>query len=84
MSINALYIVINSPVCPDDMDWSSHYPAFFGKSSTEAENGKESIKNNNEKPRVEFADIGCGYGGLLGKTIQLKHHKRSKISQALT
>ncbi|KXJ16048.1 tRNA (guanine-N(7)-)-methyltransferase A [Exaiptasia diaphana] len=46
------------PVCPDDMDWSSHYPELL---STEASN----TANNNDRPRVEFADIGCGYGGLL-------------------
>ncbi|CAO3651693.1 unnamed protein product [Cunninghamella echinulata] len=34
------------------MDWSTHYPKYIGE-------GKE----NNKK--IEFADIGCGYGGLL-------------------
>lgn len=37
------------------MDWSTLYPDFF--------TGNPSEK---ETPRVEFADIGCGYGGLLG------------------
>ncbi|XP_068171975.1 tRNA (guanine-N(7)-)-methyltransferase isoform X2 [Antennarius striatus] len=36
------------------MDWSQLYPDFFAGSSSEK-----------EAPRVEFADIGCGYGGLL-------------------
>lgn len=44
-----------SPVCPEEMDWSELYPHFFTDSSSEK-----------ETPRVEFADIGCGYGGLLG------------------
>lgn len=44
-----------SPVCPEEMDWSKLYPHFFTDSSSEK-----------ETPRVEFADIGCGYGGLLG------------------
>lgn len=43
-----------SPVCPEEMDWSELYPHFFTDSSEK------------ETPRVEFADIGCGYGGLLG------------------
>lgn len=42
-----------SPVCPEEMDWSQLYPHFFP--------GKE-----DKTHQVEFADIGCGYGGLLG------------------
>lgn len=42
------------PVCPEEMDWSELYPHFFTGSAAER-----------ETPRVEFADIGCGYGGLL-------------------
>ncbi|KAI9197429.1 guanine-N-7 methyltransferase [Polychytrium aggregatum] len=40
----------HSPVLPADYDWSKHYPAFF--------NDPENLQS------VEFADIGCGYGGL--------------------
>ncbi|CAG11754.1 unnamed protein product, partial [Tetraodon nigroviridis] len=42
------------PVCPEEMDWSELYPNFFPGSPSE-ENSRQ----------VEFADIGCGYGGLL-------------------
>ncbi len=38
------------PVSPDKMEWSELYP-------------KEMLDNG--KNRVAFADIGCGYGGLL-------------------
>lgn len=44
-----------SPVCPEEMDWSELYPDFFPCNPPET-----------ETHRVEFADIGCGYGGLLG------------------
>lgn len=40
-----------SPKHPDLQDWSIHYP--------------EILKENNCDKQVEFADIGCGYGGLL-------------------
>lgn len=40
------------------MDWSILYPDTITSS--------EKDKSNQVK-RVEFADIGCGYGGLLGK-----------------
>lgn len=35
------------------MDWSRHYPEFYPP------------KENSVQKKVEFADIGCGYGGLL-------------------
>jgi len=40
--------MLEYPPSPDDIDWSTHYPA-----SVHA--GK----------KVEAADIGCGFGGLL-------------------
>lgn len=43
------------------MDWSSLYPKFFS-----SQKEKENDKNLNQK-MIEFADIGCGYGGLLGE-----------------
>ncbi|KAM9859569.1 tRNA (guanine-N(7)-)-methyltransferase isoform 1-T1 [Aulostomus maculatus] len=42
------------PVCPEEMDWSKLYPDVFTNTPPES-----------ETPHVEFADIGCGYGGLL-------------------
>jgi len=41
------------PVSPDRYDWSVHYPTYFPAASPEAAR------------KVEFADIGCGYGGLI-------------------
>nr|A9UMM1.1 RecName: Full=tRNA (guanine-N(7)-)-methyltransferase B; AltName: Full=Methyltransferase-like protein 1-B; AltName: Full=mRNA (guanine-N(7)-)-methyltransferase; AltName: Full=miRNA (guanine-N(7)-)-methyltransferase; AltName: Full=tRNA (guanine(46)-N(7))-methyltransferase B; AltName: Full=tRNA(m7G46)-methyltransferase B [Xenopus tropicalis]AAI52159.1 Zgc:103636 [Danio rerio] len=41
------------PVCPEQMDWSPLYPQYFPQQ--EEAGGAQ----------VEFADIGCGYGGLL-------------------
>lgn len=42
-----------SPACPAEKDWSTHYPAYFP------------IPSGSTPKRVEFADIGCGFGGLL-------------------
>ncbi len=39
------------PRSPDDMDWSRLYPAYHAAGAMTS--------------RVEIADIGCGYGGLL-------------------
>lgn len=41
------------PVCPKSMDWSQLYPEFFMN------------RSERQTAQVEFADIGCGYGGLL-------------------
>lgn len=43
--------ISSSPVCPAAMDWSPYFPKY--------------CQGDNTK-KVEFADIGCGYGGLLG------------------
>ncbi|KAK1924620.1 putative tRNA (guanine-N(7)-)-methyltransferase [Papiliotrema laurentii] len=53
--------ILDYPPSPYDMDWSTHYPKYFeakeegGSVSTPAGNGRE----------VEWADVGCGFGGLL-------------------
>nr|XP_055039248.1 tRNA (guanine-N(7)-)-methyltransferase [Misgurnus anguillicaudatus] len=48
------------PVCPEEMDWSQLYPAYFSqRDDCEAQ------------AQVEFADIGCGYGGLLVELSRL-------------
>ena len=44
----------NTPTKPADFDWKSFYPEAF-----------ESNEKNGVIPKVEMADIGCGFGGLL-------------------
>ncbi|GFX97395.1 hypothetical protein TNCV_1077661 [Trichonephila clavipes] len=41
------------PLTPDHMNWAPLYPKYFGEDAS---------KSN---AKVEFADVGCGYGGLL-------------------
>lgn len=49
------------------MDWSALYPSHF-TSKTATERDREPLKSEDGKDaQVEFADIGCGYGGLLGE-----------------
>ena len=61
--------LFNSPLCPDSIAWSEYFPVHC----------KEPIENINNgdghppKYQVEFADIGCGYGGLIGMEILLLH-----------
>ncbi|KAG1671830.1 hypothetical protein FOA52_000207 [Chlamydomonas sp. UWO 241] len=40
-----------------EMDWPPHYPAFLGDKAPVPEDG--------QAPKVRFADVGCGFGGLL-------------------
>ena len=62
-------IFYHSPVNPESMDWSRFFPAHY-PSHDEPEDGEDATAqtqtSTNRKPCVEFADIGCGYGGLLG------------------
>lgn len=58
---DTLVCLLFSPTHPDDMDWSVHYPRYFAPLGTEAATDAEK-----QGKCVEFADIGCGYGGLLG------------------
>lgn len=44
---------LDYPNSPDDMDWTKHYPGYVNEET------KEMLS------RVEIADVGCGYGGLL-------------------
>lgn len=53
------------------MDWNEHFPEYCAKREIpKAEIGlsPEEIERINagiEEPLVRFADVGCGYGGLL-------------------
>ena len=64
---------------PDHIDWSELYPAFCKPSVNEDKH--DDFKDVEEKSeyRVEFADVGCGYGGLLGNYILTD---KSKITSA--
>lgn len=54
------------PVRPSDMDWHQYYPEFFTAPPTsDVENGDKQLSKPGNAKKVEFADIGCGYGGLL-------------------
>ena len=44
------------------MDWKDLYPEFLAK---EAARESTSCDRN----EVKFLDVGCGYGGLLGKIL---------------
>nr|CAD7401422.1 unnamed protein product [Timema cristinae] len=48
---------IDYPRTPDEMDWSILYPKYFPGTSSKG----PSLTDKH----VEFADVGCGYGGLL-------------------
>ncbi|WOK96388.1 hypothetical protein Cni_G05095 [Canna indica] len=70
------------PICPAEFDYSHHYPYFFPS-------GGEDHKNGSASPRkVRFADIGCGFGGLLVSlsrlfpdTLMLGMELRDKVTE---
>ncbi|KAE8626715.1 hypothetical protein XENTR_v10006723 [Xenopus tropicalis] len=54
------------PVKPEIMDWSEYYPDYFKPLVPDsAHDDAKDLQERKEQHQVEFADIGCGYGGLL-------------------
>ncbi|XP_077153904.1 tRNA (guanine-N(7)-)-methyltransferase isoform X1 [Ranitomeya variabilis] len=55
------------PVRPEEMDWSQYYPEYFKPPSLDSSHDdvKDLVEVKEQQYAVEFADIGCGYGGLL-------------------
>ncbi|XP_069509457.1 tRNA (guanine-N(7)-)-methyltransferase [Ambystoma mexicanum] len=55
------------PVKPEKMDWSEHYPEFLKPRPTDLHHDDAMDRGEQKRleVQVEFADIGCGYGGLL-------------------
>uniref|UniRef100_A0A8C9A8M2 tRNA (guanine-N(7)-)-methyltransferase n=1 Tax=Prolemur simus TaxID=1328070 RepID=A0A8C9A8M2_PROSS len=54
------------PVKPEEMDWSELYPEFFAPlTQNQSHDDSKDKKEKRAQAQVEFADIGCGYGGLL-------------------
>lgn len=48
------------PLSPDHFDWAAHYPELHAAA---AEHGEA-------PPQVDFADVGCGFGGLTVKLAE--------------
>ncbi len=51
------------PTQPAEMNWGTIYPKYF-----DAKTGKSKVQEGEgegEGRKVEFADVGCGFGGLL-------------------
>lgn len=62
----------NSPVKPEEMDWSELYPEFFAPlTQNKSHDDPKDKRDEQSGAQVEFADIGCGYGGLLGNVLVL-------------
>ncbi|XP_043939401.1 tRNA (guanine-N(7)-)-methyltransferase isoform X1 [Protopterus annectens] len=61
------------PVKPEDMDWSKYYPEFFKPRMVDERHDdvKDLCAEDDHGVQVEFADIGCGYGGLLAELSPL-------------
>ncbi|MBW0478800.1 hypothetical protein O181_018515 [Austropuccinia psidii MF-1] len=54
------------PSNPEAMNWENHFPHFFSSLQQAAENAKLDCQDEARKNyQVEFADVGCGFGGLL-------------------
>lgn len=61
-----------SPTRPEEMNWAEIYPEFFAPlpQDDSHDDPKDAEERARPRARVEFADVGCGYGGLLGNPCQ--------------
>uniref|UniRef100_A0A8C0H5R6 tRNA (guanine-N(7)-)-methyltransferase n=1 Tax=Chelonoidis abingdonii TaxID=106734 RepID=A0A8C0H5R6_CHEAB len=59
--------MLRYPTKPEEMNWAEHYPEFFALLTRDDchDDPKDSEERAKPVVQVEFADIGCGYGGLL-------------------
>lgn len=66
---------MNSPVSPNQMDWSPYYPTYFTRprglpepiditTDPGEDMGAEAVALKKTRI-VDIVDIGCGFGGLL-------------------
>lgn len=53
------------PVSPKQMNWHEYYPEYFKPVTENEKHDDDNLKSKEDNSKVEFADIGCGYGGLL-------------------
>ncbi|KAI5478444.1 tRNA (guanine-N7-)-methyltransferase [Pseudohyphozyma bogoriensis] len=70
------------------MDWSKHYPTFYEPAPEGSEVGCVASSSNSKGQKVEFADVGCGFGGLLvslaplfPETLMLGLEIRTQVTQ---
>ncbi|UKZ55257.1 hypothetical protein TrVGV298_009077 [Trichoderma virens] len=52
--------MLEYPLSPEHMDWSSYYPSYVDEEASRDESKPPRMKQD-----VEIVDIGCGFGGLL-------------------
>ncbi|OUZ99208.1 tRNA (guanine-N-7) methyltransferase [Macleaya cordata] len=81
------------PIAPSQVDYSLHYPHFFPSDETCNENCNSTINPEASilKPhskKIQFADIGCGFGGLLislstlfPETLMIGMEIRDKVTE---
>lgn len=70
------------PIRPADVDYSHHYPHFFHSNQDDYDKDVAIL------PKIRFADIGCGFGGMLVNlsplfpdTLMIGMELRDKVSE---
>jgi len=47
------------------MDWATHYPQYFAPLTDGTAAAPSGPESSTPQKEVEWADVGCGFGGLL-------------------
>lgn len=66
-----------SPPKPELMDWSKLYPEHCKPVKPVTDFKHDDVaedRTNLDQSQVKFADIGCGYGGLLGMFMWTEYY----------
>ncbi|KAF5202423.1 tRNA (guanine-N(7)-)-methyltransferase [Thalictrum thalictroides] len=77
------------PIAPSHVDYSLHYPHYFHPDTTTDDNGVSTfIPCKTRSKKIQFADIGCGFGGLLislstlfPETLMIGMEIRDKVTE---
>ncbi|MEW5309847.1 MAG: hypothetical protein WDW38_001698 [Sanguina aurantia] len=71
------------PIHPRDVNWAEHFPEVLGSKKADT-----ASSSSEPAPVVQFADVGCGFGGLLVQlsplypnTLMVGMELRSKVTQ---
>ncbi|KAJ4966407.1 hypothetical protein NE237_018256 [Protea cynaroides] len=74
------------PITPSHVDYSLHYPHFFP--SNDVISTHQATSSGVHSKKIQFADIGCGFGGLLvnlatlfPETLMIGMELRDKVTE---
>ncbi|KAF6155629.1 hypothetical protein GIB67_034724 [Kingdonia uniflora] len=76
------------PISPSHVDYSLHFPHYFPSVKNDDKNNAKVFFPKASSKKIQFADIGCGFGGLLvdlstlfPETLMIGMEIRDKVTE---